>query len=124
VALIPVARVVGRRRSGDDPDTIPPIVNYGDGGSWSDLGARWTKSRSWDFDTLIGGHGPVLTKAEFLKYRDRIAAIRERFRALNRERKTQDEITADTDQGIQLGHRARCREYSGHVAGTAVGPLR
>ena len=34
-----------------------------------------------------------MSKAEFLKYRDRIAAIRDRFRALNRERKTQDEIT-------------------------------
>ena len=45
-----------------------------------------------DFDTLIGGHGPALTKAEFLKFRDRAAAIRERVRALNRERKSQEEI--------------------------------
>ena len=41
---------------------------------------------------LIAGHEPNLTRAEFLKFRDKTAAIRERFRALNRERKTQEEI--------------------------------
>ena len=93
VALIPSARVVVAGDLVATPDSIPPIVNYGDGGSWSDLGRTLDEVAKLDFDTLIGGHGPVLTKADFLKYRDRITAIRERFRALNRERKTQDEIT-------------------------------
>jgi glyoxylase-like metal-dependent hydrolase (beta-lactamase superfamily II) len=93
VALIPSARVVVAGDLVATPETIPAIVNYGDGGSWSDLGRTLDEVAKLDFDTLIGGHGPVLSKAEFLKYRDRIAAIRERFRALNRERKTQDEIT-------------------------------
>jgi glyoxylase-like metal-dependent hydrolase (beta-lactamase superfamily II) len=93
VAFIPSARVVVAGDLVATPDTIPPIVNYGDGGSWSDLGRTLDEVAKLDFDTLIGGHGPVLTKADFLKYRDRITAIRERFRALNRERKTQDEIT-------------------------------
>ena len=93
VALIPSARLAIAGDLVTTPDTIPPIVNYGDGGSWSDLGRTLDEVAKLDFDTLIGGHGPVLSKAEFLKYRDRIAAIRDRFRALNRERKTQDEIT-------------------------------
>ena len=93
LALIPSARVVVAGDLVTTPDSIPTIVNYGDGGSWSDLGRTLDEVAKLDFDTLIGGHGPVLSKAEFLKYRDRIAAIRERFRALNRERKTQDEIT-------------------------------
>jgi glyoxylase-like metal-dependent hydrolase (beta-lactamase superfamily II) len=93
VAVIPSARVVVAGDLVATPDTIPPIVNYGDGGSWSDLGRTLDEVAKLDFDTLVGGHGPVLTKADFLKYRDRITAIRERLRALNRERKTQDEIT-------------------------------
>jgi glyoxylase-like metal-dependent hydrolase (beta-lactamase superfamily II) len=93
VALIPSARVAIAGDLVATPDTIPAIVNYGDGGSWSDLGRTLDEVAKLDFDTLIGGHGPVLTRAEFLKYRDRIAAIRERVRVLNRERKTQDEIT-------------------------------
>ena len=93
VALIPSARVVVAGDLVTTPDSIPTIVNYGDGGSWSDLGSTLDEVAKLDFDTLIGGHGPALTRAEFLKYRDRIAAIRERFRGLNRERKTQDEIT-------------------------------
>ena len=93
VALIPSARVAVAGDLVATPDTIPAIVNYGDGGSWNDLGRTLDEVAKLDFDTLVAGHGPVLSKAEFLKYRDRIAAIRERFRALNRERKTQDEIT-------------------------------
>jgi glyoxylase-like metal-dependent hydrolase (beta-lactamase superfamily II) len=93
VALIPSARLVIAGDLVATPDTIPAIVNYGDGGSWSDLGRTLDEVAKLDFDTLVGGHGPVLSKAEFLKYRDRIAAIRERFRALNRERKTQDDIS-------------------------------
>jgi cyclase len=46
-----------------------------------------------DFDFLVGGHGPVLTKPEFLKHRDKVAGIRERLRELNRQGKTQEEIT-------------------------------
>jgi cyclase len=93
VALFPSARVAVAGDLVATPDTIPAIVNYGDGGSWNDLGRTLDEVAKLDFDTLVAGHGPVLSKAEFLKYRDRIAAIRERFRALNRERKTQDEIT-------------------------------
>lgn len=93
VAVIPSERIVVAGDLVTTPDTIPPIVNYGDGGSWNDLGRTLDEVAKLDFDTLIGGHGPVLSKAEFLTYRDHIAAIRERFRALNRERKTQDEIT-------------------------------
>ena len=93
VALIPSARLAIAGDLVTTPDTIPPIVNYGDGGSWTDLGRTLDEVAKLDFDTLVGGHGPVLSKADFLKYRDRIAAIRDRFRALNRERKTQDEIT-------------------------------
>jgi glyoxylase-like metal-dependent hydrolase (beta-lactamase superfamily II) len=115
VALIPGARVVVAGDLVATPDTIPPIVNYADGGSWSDLGRTLDQVAMLDFDTLIGGHGPVLTKAEFLKYRDRTAAIRERVRALNRERKTQDEIAATLIKEFNWG--------SGPAAGNIPGML-
>ena len=69
------------------PDSIPAIVNYADGGNWTELGESLDAIGRMDFDVLIAGHGPNLTKAEFLKFRDKTAAIRERFRALNRERR-------------------------------------
>jgi glyoxylase-like metal-dependent hydrolase (beta-lactamase superfamily II) len=115
VALIPGARVVVAGDLVATPETIPPIVNYADGGSWSDLGRTLDQVAMLDFDTLIGGHGPALTKAEFLKYRDRTAAIRERVRALNRERKTQDEITGTLIKEFNWG--------SGPAAGNIPGML-
>jgi len=74
------------------PDTIPAIVNYADGGNWTELGESLEAIARMDFDVLIAGHGPNLSKPEFLKFRDKAAGIRERVRALNRERKSQDEI--------------------------------
>lgn len=115
VALIPSARVAIAGDLVATPDAIPAIVNYGDGGSWNDLGRTLDEVAKLDFDTLLGGHGPVLTKAEFLKYRDRIAAIRERFRALSRERKTQDEITQTLLKEFNWG--------SGPAAGNIPGML-
>jgi glyoxylase-like metal-dependent hydrolase (beta-lactamase superfamily II) len=115
VALIPSARVAIAGDLVTTPETIPTIVNYGDGGSWNDLGRTLDEVAKLDFDTLIGGHGPALSKAEVLKYRDRIAAIRERFRALNRERKTQDEITQTLLKEFNWG--------TGPAAGNILGML-
>lgn len=73
---------------------MPPIVNYGDGGNWTD----WTKSMDevlkMDFDVAIPGHGPRVTKGQVAEARDRFVLIQQRVRALNRERKSQEEITA------------------------------
>lgn len=115
VALIPSARLLVAGDLVTTPDTIPPIVNYADGGSWSDLGRTLDELAKLDFDTLIGGHGPLLTRADFLKFRDRITAIRERVRALNRERKTQDEIAQTLQKELNWG--------SGPAAGNIAGMM-
>jgi len=115
IVVIPSARVVIAGDLVATPDTIPAIVNYGDGGSWTDLGRALDEVAKLDFDTLVGGHGPVLSRADFLKYRDRIAALRERFRALNRERKTQDEITQTLLKEFNWG--------TGPAAGNIAGML-
>ena len=73
---------------------MPPIVNYGDGGNWTD----WTKSMDeilkMDFDVAIPGHGPMVTKNQVAEIRDKFVAIQQRVRALNREKKNQEEIAA------------------------------
>lgn len=92
VAYLPAARVLIAGDQVTTPDTIPEIVNYGDGGNWTDLGKSFDELAKIDFDILIGGHGPVLTKAEFLKFRDKMAGFRERVRAMNREGRSQEEI--------------------------------
>jgi glyoxylase-like metal-dependent hydrolase (beta-lactamase superfamily II) len=94
VAYLPAARVVAVGDLLTTVDSIPVIVNYGDGGSWSDLGRSLDEIAKMDFDYLIGGHGPMLTKQEFLVLRDKLASIRERFRELNRAEASQEEIAA------------------------------
>lgn len=93
VAYLPAARVVIVGDLVTTPDTIPQIVNYGDGGTWTDLGNTLDEIANMDFDFLVGGHGPVLTLQEFMKHRDKVAGIRERLRELNRKEKSQEEIT-------------------------------
>ncbi len=92
VVHLPAARVVIAGDLVTTPDAIPQIVNYGDGGNWTDLGRTLDEIAQMDFDILVGGHGPPLTKQAFLTHRDKVAGIREGFRALNREGKSQDEI--------------------------------
>ena len=92
VVSLPARRAVIAGDLVTTPDSIPAIVNYGDGGNWTELGESLEAIARMDFDVLVGGHGPNLTKPEFLKFRDKTAGIRERFRALNRDKKSQDEI--------------------------------
>ena len=92
VAYLPAARVVVAGDLVTTVDSIPVIVNYADGGSWSDLGRTLDEIAEMDFDYLVGGHGPVLTKQEYLRLRDKLAGLRERFRDMNRQGASQEEI--------------------------------
>lgn len=92
VVSLPGRRIVVAGDLVTTPDTIPAIVNYADGGNWTELGESLEAIARMDFDVLVAGHGPNLSKGEFLRFKDKAAGIRERVRALNRERKTQDEI--------------------------------
>ena len=115
VITLPAARTVIAGDLVTTPETIPTIVNYADGGNWTELGQSLDAIAKMDFDVLIAGHGPNLTKAEFIRYRDRTTAIRERFRALNRERKTQEEIAQTLVQEFNWG--------TGPAAGNLAGMM-
>ena len=58
------------------------IVNYADGGNWTDVVDAMDQVLKLDFDVMIPGHGPSVTKQQAVAVRDRAYAMRERFREL------------------------------------------
>ncbi|MEQ1581496.1 MAG: MBL fold metallo-hydrolase [Steroidobacteraceae bacterium] len=94
VVYLPAARVVAVGDLSHNPPGIPLQVNYPDGGSWTDWVNALDTIATLDFDFVVQGHGPVLTKAEFAAFRERVFTIRERVRALNKQGKTAEEIAA------------------------------
>jgi cyclase len=92
LVYLPAQRVV---ESGDlfaTVEELPYIVDYSSGGNWTELSDEIDELLKLDFDLVIPGHGPPVTRQDVVKIRNRVVAIRERFRALNREKKTQEEI--------------------------------
>jgi glyoxylase-like metal-dependent hydrolase (beta-lactamase superfamily II) len=114
VALLPGPRVLLVGDLVTMTENIPPIVSYGDGGNWIDRGKTLDELANMDFDLVVGGHGPVLTKQEFLKRRDQVAAISERLRTLNRQGRSQEEITRTLVKEFNFGNG---------IAGAQIAPM-
>ena len=93
VVYFPASRVVSTGDLVTTSDQIPSIVNYADGGSWSDWERSIDEILQLDFDFAVPGHGPTVSKAELKAYRDKKVAMLERFRQMNRDHKSQEEIT-------------------------------
>lgn len=85
IAWLPEARVLVAGDLVTTADSIPVIVNYEDGGSWVALESALGELAEYDFDYLVPGHGPVITKSEFLAFRQKITGMLERVRTLARE---------------------------------------
>ena len=115
VVRLPARRAVIAGDLVTTPDSIPAIVNYADGGNWTELGESLEAIGRMDFDVLVGGHGPNLTKAEFTAFKTKVHGIRERFRALIREKKTQEEIAQALIKEFNWG--------SGPAAGNLAGMM-
>lgn len=92
VVYLPAARVIAVGDLAHNPPGIPLQVNYPDGGSWTDWVNALDTIAALDWEILVQGHGPVLTKPEFAVYRERVFTIRERVRALTAQGKTAEEI--------------------------------
>jgi glyoxylase-like metal-dependent hydrolase (beta-lactamase superfamily II) len=104
VVFFPAERVIAM---GDlMTTTVPALASYADGGNWTDLGRALDEIAKLDFDFAVPGHGPVATKADFLAYRDKLAAMRARIRELVRAKKTQDELAAILKEEFQWGSPA------------------
>ena len=116
VAYLPAARVVAVGDLVTTPDTIPQIVNYGDGGNWTDMGKTLDAIAAMDFDFLVGGHGPILTKQQFLDHRAKVGRIRERARALVKEGRTQEEIAQTLRKELNWGDGPAAGNIPGMLA--------
>jgi cyclase len=90
----PADRVISLGDVMTTAETIPNIVNYADGGNWTDWETAVNTALALDWDTAIPGHGPAVTRAQVIAIRDKMVAIRERVRVLNREKKPLEEIQA------------------------------
>lgn len=73
-------------------DTIPMIVSYPDGGSWTDWTISIDQILKMDFDNVIPGHGPMISKQRLIEMRQKFGAMLLRIRTMVREKKTQQEI--------------------------------
>ncbi len=94
VVYFPASRVIVLGDLLTTSDLMPPIVNYGDGGNWTDWTASINEILKMDFEYAIPGHGPMVTKAQVAAIRDKFVAIQQRVRVLNREKKTQEEVSS------------------------------
>lgn len=94
VAYFPAARVIAVGDLVAWPDTIPAIVNYPDGGNWTDTLKSLDAIAELQWDTLIPGHGPTMTKGDFATYRTKFKAVVARTREMVRQGRTQEEISA------------------------------
>ena len=72
--------------------TTPFNVDYANGGS----ALEWTKTfdniAKLNFDTVIPGHGPIMTRADFENYRTRVSTLLQRMTELVRQGTKKEEF--------------------------------
>ncbi len=73
-------------------DTIPMIVSYADGGSWTDWTISIDQILKMDFDNVIPGHGPMISKQRLAEMREKFGTMIQRIHTMVREKKTEQEI--------------------------------
>src|SRR3954464_14447938 len=69
-----------------------PVIDYPGGGSAIEFIATIDKLLTLDFDTMIPGHGKLMTKDEVRAYRVRFQTMNERMLALIRKGVTKDQL--------------------------------
>ena len=99
-------------------DLQPPIVNYGDGGNWTRLDHVHERGPQDGFRRRDSGpRTPGHQEPRCAAIRDKFVAIQQRVRTLNREKKTQEEISATLMSEFPLGAG---EQYSRNDPGTAI----
>lgn len=97
-------------------DTIPMIVNYADGGSWTDWANSIDEILKMDFDNAIPGHGPMITKQRLVELRAKFGALMARVHELVRQKKTEKEIQEALIQEFNWG----AGPSAGNIAGMMI----
>jgi glyoxylase-like metal-dependent hydrolase (beta-lactamase superfamily II) len=86
--------VYGQRLDGS---TLSPFWDFGNGGSVLEWPATLTGLLALDFDTVIPGHGPILTKADVRAFRGKLETVIDRVRAEIAAGTARDDIGARVD---------------------------
>jgi glyoxylase-like metal-dependent hydrolase (beta-lactamase superfamily II) len=79
-----------------------PVIDYPGGGSALEFIATIDKLLTLDFDTMIPGHGRLMTKDEARAYRARFQELNDRMRALIRKGVTKDQLKTLDQARAQL----------------------
>ncbi len=77
-----------------DGSLLTPFSDSDNGGSLIEWVPTLDKLLALDFDTVIPGHGPVLTKADVRAFRDKLVTLRQRLTALVQARTAKNELAA------------------------------
>jgi glyoxylase-like metal-dependent hydrolase (beta-lactamase superfamily II) len=80
-----------------DGSTLSPFWDFGNGGSVLEWPETLTRLLALDFDTVIPGHGPILTKADVRTFRGKLETVIDRVRAEIAAGATRDDIASRVD---------------------------
>ena len=75
-----------------DGSTLSPFMDYGNGGSGAEWAATLDGVLELDFDTVIPGHGPVLTKDDVRAFRDKFEQLTSRMNGLIDSEVSRDDV--------------------------------
>jgi glyoxylase-like metal-dependent hydrolase (beta-lactamase superfamily II) len=74
------------------PKSSRILVDYDNGGSFTEAIKTVEQVLKWDFDTVVPGHGPLGTKADIVRWHDGLSRLQNRVSALLREGKGRDVV--------------------------------
>ena len=86
--------VYGQRLDGT---TLSPFWDFANGGSVLEWPATLTRLLALDFDTVIPGHGPILTKADIRMFRGKLETVIDRVRGEIAAGATRNDIASRVD---------------------------
>ena len=80
-----------------DGSTLSPFIDYGNGGSGVEWAATLDGVLQLDFDTVIPGHGPILTKDDVRTFRNKFEELTTRMSELIGSGVSRDDIAGELD---------------------------
>ncbi len=80
-----------------DGSTLAPFWDFGNGGSAAEWPATLTSLLALDFDVVIPGHGPILTKEDIRTFRAKLETVLDRVRNEIAAGTTRDAIASRID---------------------------
>ena len=86
--------VFGQRLDGS---TLSPFWDFGNGGSVLEWPATLTRLLALDFDNVIPGHGPILTKADVRTFRGKLETVIDRVSSAIAAGARRDDIASRID---------------------------